>query len=144
MLIALLIAAAAPSVEALTLGRQIAESGTLASVLPLIQQKETEELIAAHPELSAEQQAALRATARQVYKSGWEKLMQTEAEAYARQLRVTDLRAIAAFQKSSAGKRYRSSAPDVIGAAMQSVGKLDFKGDVLAAYCKQTGKLCSK
>ena len=27
---------------------------------------------------------------------------------------------------------------------MQRIGTMDFKGDVRAAYCKETGKLCAK
>jgi hypothetical protein len=51
---------------------------------------------------------------------------------------------IVAFQKSRAGQAYRGAIPAVIAATVQSVGDMDFKGDVLAAYCRQTGKLCSK
>lgn len=50
MLLALMIAAATASPGALRLGRELAESGTLAS-LPMIQKEESEELVAAHPEL---------------------------------------------------------------------------------------------
>jgi hypothetical protein len=138
----LLLAAGQPSAEALRLGRQLAESGTLATVLPLVQQKETEELVAEHPKLSAGEKAQLRATAKQVYQSGRERLMQAEARAYAQRLSVEDLREVVAFQRSPAGSRYGSAIPAVIADTMQLVGKMDFKGDVLAAYCNETGKLC--
>jgi hypothetical protein len=141
-LLLLLLAAGQPSAEALRLGRQLAESGTLATVLPVMQQKETEELVAAHPKLSAGEKARLRATAKQVYQSGRERLMQAEARAYAQRLSIKDLREVVAFQGSPAGSRYRSAIPAVIADTMQLVGKMDFKGDVLAAYCKETGKLC--
>jgi hypothetical protein len=32
--------------------------------------------------------------------------------------------------------------PGAIAAAMQAVGQMDFKKDVRAAFCKDTGKLC--
>jgi len=143
-LLLLAAAAAQPSAEALKLGRQIAESGTLATVLPLVQRKETEELVGAHAELSTEDKARLRETARRVYEQGRERLMQAEARSYASRLSVGDLRAVVAFQASAAGKRYRSAIPAVVGDTMQQIGKMDFKGDVLAAYCKETGKLCGK
>jgi hypothetical protein len=146
MVILLLFAAAAaqPSPEALRLGRAVAETGTLATLLPLIQQKETGELVSAHPELSPAEQAQLRATADRVYHAARERLMQTEAKAYAAQLSLHDLRAVVAFERSGAGRRHRSALPKVIAATMQQIGSMDFKGDVLAAYCAQTRKLCGK
>ena len=140
----LLAAAAQPSAEALRLGRQLAETGTLATVLPLVQQKETEELVAAHPELSAAGKDLLRSTAQAVYRQGRDRLMQAEAESYARTLSISDLRSAVAFQNSPSGKRYRAAIPQVIADTMRQLGRMDFKGDVLAAYCKETGKLCGK
>jgi hypothetical protein len=146
MVTALLLAAAAaqPSAEALRLGRQLAETGTLATVLPLVQQKETEELVAAHPELNAAGKDLLRSTAQAVYRQGRDRLMQAEASSYAQTLSIGDLRAAVAFQNSPSGKRYRAAIPQVIADTMRQLGKMDFKGDVLAAYCKETGKLCGK
>ena len=140
----LLLAAAQPSAEALRLGRQLAESGTLATVLPMIEQKETDELVAAHPELSADEKAALKATAKRTYEAGRERLMTAEAQAYAQRLGIADLRAAVAFQTGPAGRRYRAAMPAVIGDTMKLIGTMDFKGDVTAAYCKETGKLCAK
>ena len=140
----LLAAAAQPSAEALRLGRQLAETGTLATVLPLVQHKETEELVAAHPELSAAGKDLLRSTAQAVYRQGRDRLMQAEAESYARTLSISDLRSAVAFQNSPSGKRYRAAIPQVIADTMRQLGRMDFKGDVLAAYCKETGKLCGK
>ena len=144
MVIAILLAAAAPSAEALMLGRQLAESGTLATVLPMMQMKETEELIAAHPELSIDEKAALRVTSQRVFGIGRDKIMRAEAETYARRMSLADLKATVAFQKSPAGKRYRAAIPNVIEDVMPAIGKMDFKGDVSAAFCKETGKLCAK
>ena len=144
MVIALLLAAAQPSPEALALGRKLAETGTLASLLPMIQQKETEELVADNPGLSAAEKDRLRATARRVYEKGRKRLMDAEAIAYAKRLSIRDLRAAVSFQSSPAGRRARAAMPGVIGDTMKSVGNMDFKGDVRAAYCKETGKLCGK
>ena len=145
MVIALLLAAAAhPSPEALRLGRQLAETGTLATLLPMIQQKETEDLVADHPELSAAEKDRLRAVAKSVFERGRDRLMDAEAHAYAKRLSIRDLRAAVSFQSSPAGRRTRAAMPGVIGDTMKSVGKMDFKGDVRAAYCTETGKLCGK
>jgi hypothetical protein len=136
--------AAQPSPEALRLGRLLAERGTLANVLPLVQQKETEELVAAHPELSSSDKQRLGATAKAVYEQGRERLMQMEAQSYATRLPVADLRAVVAFQNSVHGKRYRAAIPGVMTDMMNQIGKMDFKADVLGAFCKETGKLCGK
>lgn len=137
-------AAAQPSPEALRLSRQLADSGTLATILPMVASKEVEELVGAHPELSATETATLRATAKRVLEAGRERLMDSEARALAERLSLADLRAIAAFQRSPAAARYRAVTPAVIAAMMQSIGQMDFKGDVLKAYCRQTGKLCPR
>jgi hypothetical protein len=143
VILALMLAAASPSPEALSLGRQLAETDTLAGVLPLISAKETEELIAAHPELSAADRTALRATAQRVFEAGRDRLMAATGRAYAERLSLRDLRRLVAFQKSGAARRYRAATPMAIAATMQSVGKLDFKGDVIAAFCKERGRLCA-
>jgi len=142
--IALLLAAATPSAEALTLGRQIAEHGTLGTLLPMMRQKETEEMVAAHPELNATEQAKLRTTSKRVFEAGRDRIMQSEGRAWAEQLSLPQLRAVATFQGSAAGKHYRAAMPVVIGSTMKSIGQMDFKGDVSTAFCKETGKLCAK
>jgi len=141
LFLALALAAAAPTPEAEKLGRTLAESGTLAALLPLIQQKETEEIVA-QSDLSDAEKAAFRATAKRVFKEGRERLMAATGKAYAERLSVEDLRALVAFEQSDAAKRYRGAMPGAIVAAMRSVGQMDFKKDVRAAFCKETGKLC--
>jgi hypothetical protein len=142
ILIALTLAAAAPTPEALQLGREVAEAGTLASFLELVQAKETDELVEAHPELSEADRTKLRAAAHRVYLSGRERLMAATGRVYAERLSVEDLRAIVAYQKSRAGQDYRAAIPAVIAGTVESIGQIDFKGDVAAAYRKETGKLC--
>ena len=137
-------AAAQPSPEALKLGRQLAEVGTLATLLPMMKQTEVQELINDHPELSSAEQAQLREVAERVFLSGRERLLAATGRAYAEHLSRADLRSVLAFQSSSVARRYREATPLVIAETMKSVGKLDFKGDVEAAFCKQTGKLCRK
>jgi hypothetical protein len=137
-------AAMQPSPEALRLGRQLAESGTLATLLPMMKQSNMQELINNHPELSKDEQMKLRAAADRIYAADRERLMQVEARAYAQRMSIPDLRRVAKFQRSDSGKRYRAAIPGVIADTMQSIHGVDFKADVLAAYCKETGKLCAK
>ena len=141
LFLALVLAAAAPTAEAEQLGSELAESGTLAAMLPLIQAKETEELLA-QSDLSDADRAALRVTAKRVFEDGRKRLLAATGKAYAERLSVEDLRELVAFEKSDAAKRYRGAMPGAIAAAMQAVGQMDFKKDVRAAFCKDTGKLC--
>jgi hypothetical protein len=141
-LLALALAASTPSPEGLRLGRELAESGTLAALLPMVADKEIGELVAAHPELSEADRAALRATARATYQAGRDRLMDATGRAYAERLSVADLRALVAFNRTRAAAHYRAAMPGAIASAMQAVGQMDFKKDALAAFCRQMGKLC--
>ena len=142
MLAFALFAAADPSPEALALGRRLAETGTLASLLPVMTAKETEELLGEHPEYEAADKAALWAVAAEQAKLGTERLMAATGRAYAEKLSVADLRALVAFNESDAAQRWQAAMPGVIVAAMTEVGQLDFKGDVRKAFCAKTGKGC--
>jgi hypothetical protein len=146
MVIAFLLAAAAaqPSPEALQLGKELAAHGTLAALLPMIEAKEVGELVADHPQLNAVDQARLRATADKVFQGGRDRILTAEGTAYAQAMSVEDLKQVLAFYRSPAGGRFEAALPKVIGETAANMGKVDFKGDVLAAYCEQTGKLCVK
>jgi len=141
-LLALALAASTPSPEQLRLGRELAESGTLAALLPMVAEKEISELVAAHPELSEADRAAFRASARATYQAGRDRLMDATGRAYAERLSIADLRALVAFNRTKAAARYRAAMPGAVASAMQAMGAMDFKKDALAAYCRQTGKLC--
>jgi len=142
LLAALALAAAAPSAEAERLGIELAQSGTVAALLPLVAKKDIEELVAAHPEFAESDKAALRRSAERTFEAGRTKLMAATGHAYAERLTVAELRALVAFNRSAAAKHYREAMPGAIMAAMQAVGSMDFKKDSLAAFCRETGKLC--
>ncbi len=144
ILLAMALMVAEPSAEALTLGREIAQSGTLASLLPMIKADETAKLIKEHPELTAAEQAKLQQTSDRVFDAGADKLYGATARAYAEKLSVEDLRIAAAYYRSPASKRLQAALPSIIGASMAAMQGVDFKKDVAAAYCKETGKLCAR
>jgi hypothetical protein len=146
VVIALFLAAAVvqPSAEAERLGRELANHGTLAALLPLMKTQAVNDLVAAHKELSAADQGQLRETADRVFNQGRDRILIATGHAYAKALSVNDLRRIVAFYRTPAAARFQAALPDVIGGTVAGMGKMDFKGDVLAAYCKETGKLCGK
>jgi hypothetical protein len=140
--LALLLATPDPGAEALALGRRLAETGTLAALLPAITAKETEELVAEHPDWSDADKAALRRVARAVGIDGFERLMTATGNAYASRLTIEDLRTLVAFNEGDAARRWREATPAAMLEAMAKVGELDFKADARKAFCKETGKGC--
>ncbi|WP_336960125.1 DUF2059 domain-containing protein [Sphingobium aquiterrae] len=142
MIAALLLLAAAPTAQAEALGIRLARSGTLASVLPAVAARETEELVSAHPELSAADVATLRATAADIARKGQDRILQAEGRAFAERLGEDDLKTLVAFYESPAAARMKAATPDVMKATMDLVGTVDFKGETMAAFCKATGKGC--
>ncbi|MCA1652601.1 MAG: hypothetical protein ABR588_11300 [Sphingomicrobium sp.] len=138
--------AAAPTVspEAEALGVRLARTGTLGVLLPLMVQKDTEELVASQKGMSTADQAQLRATATDVARRGIDRVMALEGYSYATLLSTRDLKALVAFAESPVAARHRAVQPKVIAATMEGLAGMDFKKDVLAAFCTRTGKACSK
>ena len=143
MLMAMALAAASvPSAQAERLGRQLADAGMLAALLPLMKAKEIDELVREAKALSATDKARLRATAERTFDAGRERLLNATGHAYAERLSIADLKLLVAFHRSATAKRAQAALPEVIASSMQSVGQMDFKGDVRKAFCAKSGKLC--
>lgn len=142
--IAATLAATAPSHEAQRLGEQLAAQGSFGSILGAMGTQQTEELVKDIPDATPVEQERMRrlATARLA-----ELRARTDAKVgaiYARHYKLSELRAIMRFYASPAGLALRretiATLPE-IAAALQGI---DFKADVRAAFCKETGKLCAK
>jgi len=131
-----------PPPEALALGRRLAEAGTLASLLPMIAAKETDEVVAAHPDLSPAERDAYRRIAAATLARGSDRLFAAEGRAFAERLTTEELRALVAFQTSPVALRYRAAVPATIVATMTAMGGLDFKKDSWAAFCAETKRRC--
>lgn len=143
-LIALALAQTAPGAEAEALGVRLAETGTLAALLPAVVAKDREALVAAHPELSEADKAALRATADAVARAGIARLTAAIGHGYAARLSLDDLRALVAFNESPAAKHWREATPDAVMQALAAVGDMNFQEDARKAFCARTGKLCGE
>ena len=145
MLMALTLLAAAPvapSPAAIALGERLARTGTLGSLLPLQAEKEADELAAQHPELSPVEQARLRSIATLTAARMATRLFAIEGRRYAELLSEADLRRLVADADSPAAGRLRAAMPQVIAAAMAGMAGVDFKKEVTAAFCAETGKAC--
>ncbi|HEX8388809.1 MAG TPA: hypothetical protein VF636_07310 [Sphingomonas sp.] len=145
ILAALLLAqAAAPDAEASRLGEELARSGTLSAILPGLVAKDTEELIAEDRTLSDADKTELRRMAQRIADTGSARLYAAMGEEYARRLSADDMRTLIAFNRSPAAARYRAAELPSVAAAMAKLGGMDFKEDVAAAFCRETGKLCAR
>ncbi|UZK64866.1 hypothetical protein [Sphingomonas sp. M1-B02] len=142
LLLALAQAVSAPDPEALRLGRRLAETGTLAALLPIVTVKEREELLREHPEWSDADKAAFRATADEVAKAATARLMEASGRAYARILSLPDLRALVAFNEGAAATRWRAATPAAVLESMGAMGGFDYKKEARAAFCAKSGKGC--
>jgi hypothetical protein len=136
--------AAAPSPEAEALGRRLAATGTLETLFPTVAAKETEEMIAQHPELSAAERQTLRDTAREVRVAISDRMAAAFGHEYAAALSLEDLRALIAFAETPASRRYRAAVPAVLMHTVAKVGNVDFGGDMRKLFCARTGKLCPR
>lgn len=143
ILLALAVAAAAPSPKAEALGQRLARNGTLAALLPVIVAKETDELVEAQRGLGAADIAVLRATAKDVGLRGLQRAMAIEGHAYATLLSPADLAVLVTQAESPAARRQRAVQPKLIMMTIQSLAGMDFKKDALAAFCAKTGKACA-
>lgn len=124
-------------------GRRLAEHGVLASLLPMMVSQQTEELIAAHPDLSPADRATLRATAATTGKAGIAKALYVSVRAYADALAVADLGKLITAAESPEAMRQRAAQPWIIAATMSELQGMDFKKDAIVAFCNQTGKACA-
>lgn len=144
MILMLYLAAGAPSPEAERLGRELAASRSIEVILPAIAAKETDEVIAQHPELTTTDAELLRQTGQKVATEARDKLVEAFGHRYAVSLTIADLRSLVRFNRTEAARHYRAAMPAVTLEGLASIGKLDFKADLTKAFCAQTSKLCSK
>jgi hypothetical protein len=144
MFLLMFAAATVASPEAERLGRELAASGSLEVILPAIASKETEEVIAQHPELTPNDAELLRQTGQKVASEGREKLINAFGHQYAVALNIADLKSLVAFNRTAAARHYRRVIPAVTLAGLAALGKMDFKSDLAAAFCSERGKLCSR
>jgi hypothetical protein len=144
LLIILAAQAAAPPAEAELLGRRLAAKSGIATIAPLMIEKDVTELAGEAPGLSEAERQRLLAIGRGEGKAGLDRLVAALGHAYAQRLSVADLRVLVAQSDSPAAARRRAAEPAAIMATMQALGELDLKKNVAAAFCRETGKLCER
>lgn len=136
------VAARPATPEAQQLARRVAEAGDYQMIVAGVARAQAGELLRQHPELSPADRKALVATAQQRFLTYRSLLLDKLGEIYAGYFTVPELRAIAAFFDSAAGKRYGARLPATMPAIGAAFAKLDFKGEVFREFCAKTGKAC--
>jgi hypothetical protein len=140
--IAIFAAAAAVSPERYALGRELAQLGSVAAMLPVVELKETDELIEAHSELSAGERIKLRRIAHRVAMAGLDRIVEAEGRSYAEQLSEQDLRKLVGFARSEPALRMRRVEPQVARATLAALVGYSYKAEVMRSFCAETGKGC--
>lgn len=135
-------AATEPMPAGFSIGREIASHGTLATLIPIMAKKEGEELIAKQPDLTDAEKEKLRAIAASQSQAKLADLLDAQAAIYAEEMTLSELQSLAAFLQSDAAKKQSTLQPKLIMGSMAVLGGVDFKKDVMAEFCAQTGKGC--
>lgn len=143
ILVALALEAAAPSAEAVDLGRRLAATGTLATLAPMLIEKDLGELAKESP-LTPAEQARLIEIGRGQGKAAIDRMVGAFGQAYAAKLSIEDLHELVAHAESPSERRLRAIQPAAIAEAMKTLGEIDIKTVSAAAFCKETGKLCNR
>jgi len=148
MLIAALLlqatASATATPEAVDLGRRLAATGTLASLIPLIVEKDLTELAAEDPAMTTADREALFTLGRAQGEAGRARLVEAMGAVYARELPVDDLRRLVAHAEDPAAQRMRALQPRLMMETMATLGPIDLKKDVAAAVCRDRRRLCGR
>ncbi|WP_037498369.1 DUF2059 domain-containing protein [Sphingomonas jaspsi] len=141
----MMVAAAEPSAEALSLGRELSERGTLATLLTVAEAKDKAEMAAKNPGMSDADKAALEAAVTGSYAAERERLFAADARSFATNLSIEDLRALVAFARTPAAQHLQSAMPSIIASTISQVGQIDLAGAARDSYCKgrETQPLCA-
>ena len=134
---------AAPMTEAQSLGRRLAAAGSLATIIPLIVEKDLGELADEDPTLKPTERDQLLAIGHAQAQAGMQRLTDALGDSYARHLSIDDLRTLVVQNESAAARHWRAIEPAAIADAVQAVGQMDLKKDTAALFCTRTGKLCT-
>jgi len=128
--------------EAMALAREIAANGFLPALVPLQTASEIDGMVKDNPDLTPAEIETLRTIGARHAEQLRAKLIDLDAKAYADALSLSDLRALAMFERSEAAAHRRDAMPQIMMSVVTSLGEVDYGGGVKKEFCSQTGKLC--
>jgi len=132
-----------PAGERAALGRRMAAAGDFNAILGAMGAAEVERLANDTPDLTEAERERLRAIGRATLESGRARLLDTVGAIYARHFTAGQLTAIVAFLESPAGRVYTGAFPRLLPEISAAMGGIDLGGEIRAAFCRETGKLCA-
>ena len=112
------------------------------ALLPAIVTRETDAMVAEHPEWTEDERDRFRALALGVAAAAGQRLATAMGDSYARRLSLKDLEVLVAFVEGEAAERWRAVEPLVVTDAIRALGAIDFRGAVMKAWCAQGGRGC--
>lgn len=146
-LIALLWSGLAPAqevgAEQAALGRRLAAAGDFNAIVGAMGAAEVERLARETPDLTDAERARLREIGGATFAISRARLLGTVGAIYARHFSAAQLREITAFLESPAGRAYTGAFPRMLPEIAQAMQGLDLAAEIRAAFCRETGKLCS-
>ena len=132
-----------PSKEAVELGVRLARAGSLASIAPMLAERDIADVIKDHPDWTESDISIFRKASRRVATSDIDRLVRALGVAYARRMSTEDLNALVKAVEGPRATRRRAIEGPALVEALQTVGVIDFKRDTLAAFCAEMGKGCA-
>ena len=123
--------------------REIAGASILAVIGPLQTTAEVEQIIGENPDLTEVEADRLRVIGKERADEIGQRALEAEAQALAQALSLADLTAIAVYERSEAAANRRAVTPMVAASVMQGLQGIDYKAEVKARFCEESGKLCT-
>jgi hypothetical protein len=127
----------------LALGRRMAAAGDFNAIVGAMGAAEVERLARETPDLSDAERSRLRAIGRATLEAGRTRMLDSVGAIYARHFTAAQLGEIVAFLESPAGRAYTGAFPRMLPEIAAAMGGVDLGGEIRAAFCRETGKLCA-
>ena len=132
-----------PDSARLALGRRLAAAGEFNTIVGAMGAAEVERLARETPDLSDAERGRLREIGAATLDRGRARLLEAVGAIYARHFTAAQLRAIAGFLESPAGRAYTGALPRMLPEIAQAMQGRDLAAEIRAAFCRETGKLCA-
>lgn len=138
------LAGAPPPSEAMRLARELAETGTRATLMPMLVADDLDALARERPALTPDQQTRLKAIGQAIARRRRHQILDAMAGVYARRLTVAELATLTATSRTAAARAKRAADVPATMAAMTSVGAVDLKRETAAEPCRETKLFCDR
>jgi len=136
-------AAQQPGAGQAALGRRLAAAGDFNAIIGAMGAAEVERIARETPELSEAERARLREIGSAALAAGRARLLDRVGAIYARHFTAAQLEAIVGFLEGPAGRAYTGALPRLLPEIAAAMGTVDLGGEIRAAFCRETGKLCT-